>query len=436
MNGAEGQRLLPETMGPGIALLDFDADGDLDLYCLQSGPLPGRGPGLPNRLFANDGSGAFTEVAGAAGADDVGYGMGAALGDFDGDGTGDLLVLNWGPDRLFRGVPGEARFEPATGFPGGDAWSVSAVFFDADADGDEDLYIVHYLRVTLQDHIAQGFPGGFHGYPHPDRFPAAFDTFLLNDGGSFTDATRPSGLREPGGKGLGVVAADLDRDGQWDLYVANDSTANFLFLQDGASGGPVHFTNRAGERGCAYNADGRTEAGMGVACGDPDEDGDLDLFVTHLDGETNTLYVNDGRGFFHDGTAAAGLAAPSLPWVGFGTAFLDADADGHLDLLVANGHIIDNIDEMQRGGAFPQPDHLYLGDGAGHFTLHDEPALAIPGVGRGLAVGDLDGDGDPDFAVSENGGGVRLFRNSTNRRSSLDSPAVRGGSYASASHRR
>ena len=423
--GDRGDRELPETMGAGIALLDHDSDGDLDLYCVQSGPLrtPAGGEprlGAENELWANDGGARFTRVRDARGADDSGYGQGVAVGDADGDGRDDLYVLNWGANALL--VNREGGFEPdRSDVFGRDAWSVSAAFFDADADGDLDLYEVNYLVYPPNAHadprLNDAAPAPFGSYPHPDRFLAAPDRLLVNDGaGAYRDATAGSGADGEAGKGLGVVPTDVDLDGWTDLYVTNDSTPNFLFR----GLGDARFERIGRVAGVAFNDDGLTEAGMGVDTADVDADGDFDLFCTNLDLETNTLYLNRGGSppRFRDRTRTAGLAVESRPLVGFGTLFADVDADGDQDLLVANGHIIDNIGTFSDSRTFAQPSHLFLGDGTGAFALAGRelaPGLEVPGVARGLACGDLDGDGASDFVISAcgvaepTGRGLRLF---------------------------
>ena len=432
VHGGVGNRELPETMGGGLALFDFDGDGDLDLAFSQSGPvrLPvdGAGPvdraGAENRLFENDSAGRFTPVAGAAGAADDGYGQGLLAGDADGDGWDELLSLNWGPNVLYHNTHG--HFEDATlsaGILGEDRWSVSATWIDAEGDGDLDLYVVNYLGSPPASyalpHINPRAPEPFGGYPHPDRFAAERDRYYRNRGGptlGFEEATSSAGFDVAPGKGLGVVTTDVELDGQLDLYVTNDSTPNFLFHNDGRG----QFEELGARVGVAFNDHGQTEAGMGVDTADVDGDGDLELFATNLDNETNTLYENrtaergadELRDAYRDRTRAHGLAEPSRGNVGFGTLFLDANRDGWADLFVANGHIIDNVETISDSLRYAQPDQLFLGGPDGRFREAAPelvPGFEEPTVARGSALGDLDGDGAPDLVVGANNGAPRLY---------------------------
>ena len=426
--GALGNRELPETMGGGVALLDYDGDGDLDAYFAQSGPV--RQPNgdvasapVPNELFANRGDGTFEPVPGAAGASDHGYGQGAAVGDVDGDGWVDLLALNWGPNRFFWNRSGTFEWDPQL-IREVDEWSVSAAFYDGDGDGDLDLYVVNYLRARPSAHLQQGHPNGFPAYPHPKHFGGEFDRTYRNNGDGTLDrkgSTRVAGADGLPGKGLGVVPTDLDLDGFADLYVANDSTPNFLLhnQRDGT------FVDVGVRGGTAFNIDGESESGMGVDAGDIDGDGDFDLVVTNLSAESNTLYVNrssfvrkdgeigSGRGGFADRTKKSKLADPSFAMVGFGILFEDFDRDSDLDLVVANGHILDNIHLVQPQFTYRQKNQLFLGDGLGGFVPADAVAAGsafhAEDVTRGIAIGDLDRDGDADLIFTNNGGSPQVL---------------------------
>ena len=413
-NGATGRKYLPEIMGAGGAVLDYDGDGRLDLYLVQSGPLPWeeRSTAPTNRLFRNLGGGVFTDVTAAAGAGDGSYGMGAVAGDYDNDGDTDLYLVNLGPDRLLANH-GDGTFVDATATAHVDSplWGSSASFVDGDRDGDLDLYVVNYLDFSREKHIDCGSPSkGLLAYCHPDAYEMAPDLFLENTGGgTFRPATDDAGLTDPSGKGLGVVAADLTGDGAGDIYVANDSTPNFLYRTRGTG----RFAEAAIFLGVGHNDQGKTEAGMGAATGDVDGDGRLDLFVTNLNGETNSLYLG-GDDLFTYGTREAGLYAPSFMWVGFGTELVDLDNDGDLDLVVTNGHVIDNVELIDDAQSFRQPSQVFLNDGSGGFSelpVARIPDLAIPRVGRGTMSFDLDDDGGRDLAVTFNADRARLFRN-------------------------
>lgn len=418
--GALGARELPETMGAGAALLDADLDGDQDLYLVQSGPLrtPAGGEdrsAAANVLLLGDGRGGFELAPLALGAGDTGYGQGVAVGDADGDGRDDLFVLNWGPNALYLNRPGGFQAAP---LPPADQWSVSGTFVDVDGDGDLDFYEVNYLIAPPDSHLDPAInpeaPGVYRHYPHPDLFKAEPDRLLINTGsGAFAVAGPEWGLSHPPQKGLGVVAFDAELDGWPDLYVTNDSTPNFLLWNQAGKS----FREIGKQAGCALNADGLTEAGMGVDCADVDLDGDLDLFCTNLDQETNTLYLNETKPGqaprFRDRTRASGVADHSRPWVGFGVLFEDLDGDGDRDLLVANGHIIDNVEQVSDVRRHPQANQVFLGDGQARFELLPlvGPAaeFALPTVSRGLYCGDFDGDRALDFVETLNGGRPRVF---------------------------
>ncbi len=417
--GMTDERHLPETMGAGAVLADLDADGDLDLYLVQSGPVPVQGTRTApatNRLYLNDGSGRFEEAtarSGAAAHD--GYGMGVVAGDVDADGDLDLFVTNWGPDVLLLN-DGRAAFEAADAPNLADPrWTTGATFFDADGDDDLDLFVTGYVHFDPHDPIWCGErEPGYRSYCHPDTYDGIPDRFYRNDGrGVFSEATAAAGLATPPdapGKGLGVIAGDFDGDGSLDLYVANDSVANRLWINRGDG----TFEDGTLLSGTGVNGRGMTEAGMGLATGDVDGDGDIDLFVTNFDDESNTLYRNEGGGLFSDGTVAAGLEAPSRRPVGFGTVLFDADADGDLDLAVANGHIIHNVELYDDGKTHAQVAQFFVNDGGGVFAEATAAAgdlSARPVVGRGLYAGDLDGDGDPDLLLTECNGPARLLRN-------------------------
>lgn len=417
--GGLTKRHILEAHGSGAAFFDYDSDGRLDLYLVNGSTAQniGRGPG--NSLFRNAGDGTFEDVGAAAGVDDRGWGAGVAVGDVDADGRDDLFVTNYGANVLFLNRP-DGTFQRATAAAGaaGDGYSASAALFDGDGDGDLDLYVTNYVRFALSDvpeDPAYDEPciylGGVRVYCGPMGMPGAGDRLYRNDGGLFVDVTDSSGVAAANDSyGLGVVPEDFDGDGRVDLFVANDETANVLFRNDGH----LRFTDVAGIAGVAFNGDGEPEAGMGVDVADFDNDGDADLHVTNFYGETNTLYRNDGDWRFADATIDAGLAADSVPGLGWGTHFFDVDLDGYLDLFVANGHVYPQVDASESGARYAQPNQLWRNTGKGNFvdvSADAGPGLAVTKVSRGSATGDYDGDGDVDLFVVNLDDTPTLLRN-------------------------
>ncbi len=439
-NGMSGELYYSEMMGAGAALFDVDNDGDLDVYLVQGHmlnpekqpaeatlpPAPAMQP-LRDRLYRNDsrtGQLRFTDVTADSGLDATGYGMGVAAGDFDNDGQVDLYLTQAGSNQLWRNL-GDGTFQDVTEAAGaGDPrWSLSATWVDFDLDGWLDLYVVNYVDFSVADHRQCRMMSGQPDYCGPQVFASQPDLLLRNrtaaGGPWFEDVSEAAGIAAEAAAGMGVAPGDFNGDGRPDLYVANDGMANFLWL--GRPGGG--FENQALLSGTAFNREGQPEAGMGIAAGDYDRDGDDDLLLTHIALETHTLYRNDGGGAFEDVTVASGLGAPSWQSTGFGTAWLDYNNDGWLDLMAVNGAVILNPELAAAGDPHPMGMRNQLfrntggtGTGTGgdvrleEVTPAGEPFETVK-VSRGLAVGDLDNDGDPDAVVANNAGAVELLIN-------------------------
>ena len=415
--GARGDRHPVETMGSGVAVLDYDGDGAPDLFFAQGGEVPGTGfaPGRPGALFRNDGRGRFRDVSEPAGfataAPTEGFGMGALAADADNDGDPDLVITRAGPD-LFYENRGDGTFalRPdalAGGSPELD-WSASAAFSDLDGDGDLDLYVTRYLDWSPANNpeCARTIGGErIRSYCLPDAFSGVPDRLHENlADGSFRDISEAAGIALPTGKGLGVLAADLIGSPLPDLMVANDTVPNFLFENLGG----LRFAERGLPAGVAYDGDGNALAGMGTAAADVEPDGDLDLFVTNFQGEANTLHVADRHGVFRDVSFLVGVGRPALDRLGFGAVFADLDDDGFPDLCVANGHVLDNVARLFPGSVYRQPDRCYENRGGAFRPLALDLA---PAVSRGLAAVDFDQDGRLDLVVSRSGGPPALLRN-------------------------
>ena len=409
-NGAQGEYFYVETFGAGAAFFDADGDGWQDIYLINGAHLAGPLPPIPpiNHLYRNVGDGTFADLSFASGTGDRGYGMGCAAGDFDNDGDQDLYATNFGPNVLLSN-DGEGRFADVTQIAGvGDGrWGTSTGFLDFDNDGDLDLFVANYVHFSLQGNI-QCKRGALRFYCEPSTYAPIRDVLYRNDGSRFVDVTKRMGIHAVG-RGLGVAFADSDLDGDTDMYVANDGTPNFLYENQG-----TRFVEIGLRAGVQYNEDGHAEAGMGVDFGDFDNDGYADLFVTNYSRETNTLYWNDGRGRFADFTAHFGLGAPSYLPLGFGTKFMDYDNDGDLDLYVGNGHVVDNIEQLDADLRYAQPDLMLRNQGGAHFEEVSDLLGAdfiVESVVRGAAAADWDNDGDLDLLTTTVAGRPRLLRN-------------------------
>ncbi len=418
-NGHAGKRNPPptEAMCGGVALLDYDGDGRLDLYAAQGGefPPPGEAVEQGDRLYRNIGEGRFEDATRSSGLAGFpgGYGHGVAVGDYDNDGRPDLLITRWRSYALYHNLGG-GRFEDVTaraGLAGQRDWPTSAAFADLDQDGDLDLYVCHYLAYD---------PGNPRRCAHPESpskhecnprdFPSLPDHVFRNDGGHFVDVTAKAGFTDPDGRGLGVVAGHLDDDDHIDLYVANDMSANYLFHNLG----DFRFEERGQSAGAAASADGGFKAGMGVAFGDLDGDLRMDLAVTNYFGESTTFFRALGDGYFADQSGPSGLSALTRSLLGFGIVFLDADGDGWLDVLSANGHVLDGRPRFP----WTMPLQILRGSPGGVLRDVSETAgapFSERHLGRGLAVGDIDDDGRPDAVVLCQNEPLVLLRNTTPR---------------------
>jgi hypothetical protein len=437
--GVSGEYYIPEISGPGCGLLDYDNDGDLDVYLIQSAMLgPGKKPeeatfppqeGYPlrDRLYRNDlvvhddgrSTLRFTEVTEEAGISATGYGVGIATGDYDNDGWVDIFVTNFGDNQLWRNK-GDGTFEETIAKAGVNdpRWNTGATWVDVDRDGWMDLFVGCYLDFNYKNHQICRSSSGVKDYCAPQTYGTVPNRLYRNNGdGTFADWSQRSKVGKAEGKTLGVLATDLNLDGWMDIYVANDAVPNHMWInqQDGT------FVEDSLFGGTAVNADGLSESSMGVDAADFDDDGDEDLFMTHLGNQTNTLYVNDGDGLFEDRTSICGLGAPSIGRTSWGTRFFDYDNDGLLDIMTVSGEVF-IIEALHRDGdPFPmhQKNQLFRNTGKGKF----EEVTAIAGkvfelseVSRGLAFGDVDNDGDTDALLANCQGRARLLINTVGNR--------------------
>ncbi|MFQ5591788.1 MAG: CRTAC1 family protein [Phycisphaerae bacterium] len=417
-SGHTGRYWFPEISIGGVGLLDYDGDGYLDIYFVQGGgidPVPAEKP--PNRLYRNKGDWTFEDVTVSSGTGDTGYGSGCTCADYDGDSDVDIYVTNLGPNVLYRNN-GDGTFTNVTASAGvGDAsGGASSAFVDYNRDGALDLFIANYLHWSKDKEIECFSASGHRDYCNPMNYRSpARDTLYRNRrDGTFEDVSAEAGLTAVFGNGLGVACADYNLDGRVDIYVANDGMPNQLWLNRGNN----RFEDDALFSGCAVNGNGMSEAGMGVAAVDLHDDGDFDLFMSHLRGETNTLYVNQG-GVFDDATSAMGVGAPSLGFTGFGLGFADYDNDGRLDLYVANGSVRLPPVQYDAQDPFAQPNLLFRGTSDGRFEEvmpRGGTSKLLVATSRGAAFGDLDNDGDVDIVVANKDAKPHLLRNIAPRR--------------------
>jgi enediyne biosynthesis protein E4 len=413
-NGGFGQKLLPETLGSGCAFLDYDGDGWQDILLVNGMDWPGHATRRSTLgLFRNNRNGTFTNVTRTAGLDVEMYGMGVAVGDFNNDGFPDLLIACVGQNRLFRNT-GKGTFVDATrtsGLAGRTAFSTSALWFDYDRDGFLDLFVCNYVKWSAEHDVFCSMDGKQKSYCTPEAYRGDTCWLFHNRGnGTFEDVTATSGIFDTSSKSLGVAMLDDDQDGWPDLFVANDTQPNKLYRNQRNG----TFKEVAVGAGLALSADGKARAGMGVDAGVLDASNQPTLAITNFDNEMIGLYRPLGRGLYEDIAMRAGIGAASRNTLGFGCMFADFDLDGALDLVVANGHIDETVRRIRGHIGSAQAPHLFLNQGNGVFR---DVAAAVgadfakPKVGRGLAVGDFDRDGDVDLLITTNNGPAYLFRN-------------------------
>ena len=413
--GAFGAKYLPETLGPGCAFLDYDGDGLLDILILNGGDWLGhvRGPSSGLRLYRNNGNGTFTDVTQKAGLAIPLYGMGIAVGDFNNDGFPDIYVTAVGQNRLFRNT-GKGTFVDVTqtsGLMGRTGLSTSALWFDYDRDGLLDLFVCNYVQWSPDHDVFCSVDGKSKSYCTPEAYHGSTCWLFRNRGnGTFEDVTAKSGIFDASSKSLGVAMLDIGGDGWPDLFVANDTQPNKLYrnLKNGT------FEDVAVQAGVAFSEDGKARAGMGVDAADFDNSGTTGIAITNFDDEMMALYRAGNAGAFVDVAGRSGIGVPSRRRLGFGCCFADMNLDGNLDLVAVNGHIDETVRNIAGNHGYAQAPHLFLNNGRGVFrdvAAEAGGGFATPRVGRGLAYGDFDGDGDVDLLVTTNGGPAYLYRN-------------------------
>jgi enediyne biosynthesis protein E4 len=413
-NGASPDKHLAETMGSGGLFFDYDDDGWIDLFLVDGGSHADAAVAsrARHRLYRNRGNGTFDDVTDRSGIRHRAYGMGACAGDYDGDGRRDLYITNDGPNALYHNR-GDGTFTDVTAAArvGESRWSASCAFADLDADGDLDLWVTNYLAADRNRSpvCTEGNKTRF--YCHPLKYAPLPNTLYRNDGnGVFTDVSDTSGVGTLRSNGMGVVIVDFDDDGRPDVFVANDSLPNFLFRNTGG----MRFAEIGLSAGVAVASDGNARAGMGIDAGDYDGDGRNDLVITNLDFQMHTVHRGLDQGLFAYASVESGIGLPTLPFVGFGVAFLDVDNDARLDVAIANGHVLDNAPAFRAGATYAQRKLLFRNTTSRRFTeiaRTTGAAMSALRVGRGLATGDIDNDGDLDLLVTNNGQPAELLRN-------------------------
>ncbi|MCY2988292.1 MAG: CRTAC1 family protein [Planctomycetota bacterium] len=415
-DGSSGRRYIVEAMSAGLATFDYDGDGLIDIYFLNGAPLRGTTVAVPptHHLYRNEGDWQFRDVTDAAGIGELGFGLGVTVGDYDNDGFPDLYANNYGANALYHNN-GDGTFTAVTraaGVGNGELVGAGTCFLDMDGDGDLDLYVGNYLDFSYEEHVVHTVDG-IPRYPLPRDYVPVPDTLFRNNGdGTFTDVSAEAGISRVSGTTMGVVAADYDRDGDTDLLVVCDVAENLCFRNDGHG----HFTEVGVQNGTAYNGTGDANGSMGVDCGDCDNDGWLDFFVTSYQSELPVLYRNLGDGTFEDATQTTQAGTGCLAYVKWGTGLIDFNNDGHLDIFIANGHTEDNVELWDRTTCYRCRNSLLLNDGTGHFQNISNlcgNGLLSEHAGRGAAFDDLDNDGDIDVVVQNSREAPTVLRNDT-----------------------
>ncbi len=400
-DGSSGRRYIVESITAGLALFDYDGDGWTDIYFLN-GALKGADGRSPprNALYRNEGGLFFRDVTLEAGVGDTGYGLGVAVADYNNDGLPDLYLNNYGPNVLYLNN-GDGSFSdvtPTANVGAGKVVGAGASFLDADGDGLLDLYVANYVSFTYENHVTYRNKG-FEEYAGPRAFDGVPDILFHNNGdGTFSDVSKEAGIAQDVGTGMGMVASDYDRDGDTDIFVLNDVSGNFLFVNDGTG----RFSEEGVINGAAYNMFGRELGSMGIDCGDYDNDGWLDFLMTSYQGELPVLYRNLGNGTFEDATTATGVGDGSAPFVNWGVGMVDFDNDGDLDVFIANGHLQDKIDAYDDSTAYEVHNLVLMNDGKGKFINVSDVCgngVTIKRSSRGAVFDDLDNDGDIDAVV-------------------------------------
>jgi len=401
-HGGSGKLYMLEPMSAGVALFDYDSDGDVDIYFLNGAPLKGTKVDAPpkNALYRNDGNWTFTDVTDRSGLGDTGYGLGVAVGDYDNDGDPDVYLNNYGPNVLYRNN-GDGTFTDVTkkaGVANGHQVGAGANFLDMDADGDLDLFVSNYVGFTYDNHKII-YQAGRPAYSGPADYPPTSNNLYRNNGdGTFTEVSAASGIGKHKGTGMGTVCLDFDNDGDTDIYVANDGLGNFLFRNDGTG----KFEEVGLASGAGYDLNGDAQSSMGIGCGDYNNDGWIDLYVTGYQGELTALYKNLGSGSFDDVTRLAGAGAGTVPHVNWGNEFVDFDNDGDRDLFIANGHFEREAREVADSASYLSPNILLMNTGDGKFVNVSDKSgsgLQVKLCSRGAGFDDLDNDGDIDVVI-------------------------------------